>query len=117
MRISNNNNSNNKQFKIPAGFFEKQRAKILASTSEKQHLHQQRVIKRNLVVRSLAIAASLTVIGILSAVWINKSTDKCISFICLLESADFNNLSEDDYNTLDLWEENLIDEEYELLEL
>jgi hypothetical protein len=110
-------NSKNKPFNIPNGFFEKQRTEILDATSEKHHIHKGHVIKRKLVVRSLAMAASLTAIGILSIVWINKSTDKCASFICLLESTDFNNLSESDYNTLDIWEENLIDEEFELLEL
>jgi hypothetical protein len=107
-------NSNRNPFKIPEGFFEKQRSEILAATSDKRSVFQKRVLSIKLY-RSLAFAASLTAIGILGSVWINKTTDNCISFSCLLESTDFNDLSIEDYQTLEIWEEELIDEESELL--
>jgi len=101
-------NSNNDQYKTPYRFFEKQRAEILAATSEKQLVSFQLVsffkksfIKRKTIVHSFAIAASLTGIVLLSTVWINNSNKQCDSFACLLESTNFNNLSQDDYKTLE----------------
>lgn len=107
-------NSNQKPFKIPERFFEKQRSEILAATSENHSVTKQRILPRKLS-RALALAASLTAIGIIAAVWTNNSTEKCISFACLLESTDFNDLSHEDYETLELWEEALIEDESELL--
>ena len=107
-------NSNRKPFKIPEGFFEKQRSEILAATSKNHSVSKKRVLTVKLY-RSLALAASLTAVGFLASVWTNNSTEKCISFACLLESTDFNDLSIEDYQTLEIWEEELIDEESELL--
>ncbi|HIK67629.1 MAG TPA: hypothetical protein EYF95_06630 [Flavobacteriales bacterium] len=107
-------NSNNKPFKIPEGFFEKQRSEILSATSERHSVSKKRVLSIKLS-RSLALAASLTAIGFLVTVWTNKSIDKCISFACLLESTDFNDLNKEEYETLELWQEELTEEEYESL--
>ena len=107
-------NSNNKPFKIPEGFFEKQRSVILSATSERPSVSKKRVLSIKLS-RSLALAASLTAIGFLVTVWTNKSIDNCISFACLLESTDFNDLNKEEYETLELWQEELTEEEYESL--
>ena len=107
-------NSNQKPFKIPEGFFEKQRSEILAATSENHSVTKQHILPRKLS-RAIALAASLTAIGVLAAVWTIQSTEKCISFACLLESTDFNDLSHEDYEMLELWEEALSDDESELL--
>jgi hypothetical protein len=95
-------NSNNDQFKTPYRFFEEQRAEILAATSEKQPISfMERFSNRKTIVHSLAIAASLSGIVILSTVWINNSNNQCDSFACLLESTDFNDLGQEDYKALE----------------
>ena len=94
-------NSINDQFKTPYRFFEEQRAEILTSTSNKKPMFMGIIIKRSPVIQTLAMAASLTGIVILSTFWINKSNNQCDSFACLLESTDFNDLSQKDYDALE----------------
>lgn len=95
------NTLNNKQFKTPYGFFEKQRGEILAATSHKNHVFMGHIIKRSYAIQTLAMAASLTGIVILSTLWMNKSNNECDSFACLLESTNFNDLSQEDYKNLE----------------
>ena len=110
-----NNYSHNNPFKVPDGFFKMQRAELISVTSKQYKIHQKRKVTFKIMLRSITAAASLTAIGVLTSVMLDNAGDKCASYTCLLESTNFNNLSESELDLLEAWEEELIDEEYEML--
>ena len=97
-------------YRVPPNFFEKQKAEILSvvSQSPKKTASVFSLKKIGLV----SIAASLAIFAIALSPWITNSESPCISYACLLESIELDDLSESDELLMQEWEDEELEEEF-----
>jgi hypothetical protein len=96
--------------KVPPNFFEDQKADILSVVS-KSHKKSSSIIPMRKV-RIISIAASLAIFALVLSPWITESETPCISYSCLLESIEFDDLSESDELLIEEWEDEEFEEEF-----
>ena len=96
--------------KVPPNFFENQKADILSAVS-KSHKKSSSIIPMR-TVRIFSIAASLALFALVLSTWITDSETPCISYSCLLESIEFDDLSESDELLIEEWEDEEFEEEF-----
>jgi hypothetical protein len=97
-------------YQVPPNFFEKQKAEILSVVSQSPQKKKSvfSLKKMGLV----SIAASLAAAVFVLSPWITNSETPCISYACLLESIDLDDLSESDELLIEEWEEDEFEEEF-----
>jgi hypothetical protein len=97
-------------YQVPPDFFEKQKAEILSvvSQSPKKAASVFSLKKIGLV----SIAASLAIIAFVLSPWITNSETPCISYACLLENIELDDLSESEERLMQEWEDEELEEEF-----
>ena len=97
-------------YQVPPNFFEKQKAEILSAVSQspKKASSVFSLKKIGLV----SIAASLAIIAFVLSPWITNSETPCISYACLLENIELDDLSESEELLMQEWEDEELEEEF-----
>ena len=97
-------------YQVPPNFFEKQKAEILSAVSQspKKTTSVFSLKKAGLV----SIAASLATVALLLSPWVTNSETPCISYACLLESIELDDLSESEELLMQEWEDEEFEEEF-----
>ena len=97
-------------YQVPPSFFEKQKAEILSvvahSTKKKASFFSLKKIGL------VSIAASLAAAVFVLSPWITNSAPPCITYSCLLESIELDDLSESDELLIEEWEDDVFEEEF-----
>lgn len=97
-------------YQVPPNFFEKQKVEILSvvSQSPQKKTSVFSLKKMGLV----SIAASLAAAVFVLSPWITNSAPPCITYSCLLESIELDDLSESDELLIEEWEDDAFEEEF-----
>ena len=97
-------------YQVPPNFFEKQKAEILSvvSQSPQKKTSVFSLKKMGLV----SIAASLAAAAFVLSPWIKNSETPCISYACLLESIELDDLSESEERLMQEWEDDAFEDEF-----
>jgi len=100
-------------YQVPPKFFEKQKSEILSAVSQspKKSASVFSLKKAGLV----SIAASLATVALLLSPWVTNSETPCISYACLLESIELDDLSENEELLMQEWEDEEFEEEFSII--
>jgi hypothetical protein len=96
--------------KVPLNFFESQRADILSEVSKYSNKRTSIYSLRNVGI--ISIAASLTIFVWFLSPWVSDNGIPCVSYSCLLESTELNDLTESEELLIEEWEEEEMEEEF-----
>jgi hypothetical protein len=99
-------------YHVPPNFFEKQKAEILSAVSQspKKTASVFSLKKIGLV----SIAASLAIGALVISPWITQTKTPCVSFACLLENMELDDLSESEELLMQEWEDDEYEEEFSI---
>ena len=97
-------------YQVPPNFFEKQKAEILSVVSQSPQKKKSvfSLKKMGLV----SIAASLAAVAFVLSPKITNTETACISYACLLESIELDDLSESEERLMQEWEDEEFEEEF-----
>jgi len=97
-------------YQVPPNFFEKQKAEILSVVSQSPQKKKSAFSLKKMGL--VSIAASLALVAFVLSPWIKNSETPCISYVCLLESIELDDLSESDELLIEEWEDDAFEEEF-----
>ena len=97
-------------YQVPPNFFEKQKAEILSVVSQSPQKKKSvfSLKKMGLV----SIAASLALVAFVLSPWITNSESPCITYACLLDSIELDDLSESEERLMQEWEDDAFEDEF-----
>ena len=96
--------------KVPTNFFENQRVDILSEVSKSSNRRTSIYSLRNVSV--IALAASLAISAWIFSPWNSNDGIPCVSYSCLLESIELNDLSESEKLMIEDWQEEEMEDEF-----
>ena len=96
--------------KVPTNFFDSQRADILSEVSRSSNRRTSIYSLRNVSV--IALAASLAISAWIFSPWNSDDGTPCVSYSCLLESIELNDLSESEKLMIEDWQEEEMEDEF-----
>ena len=96
--------------KVPTNFFENQRADILSEVSITSNRRTSIYSLRNVSV--IALAASLAISAWIFSPWNSDDGIPCVSYSCLLESIELDDLSESEKLMIEDWQEEEMEDEF-----
>ena len=96
--------------KVPSNFFESQKADILSEVSRSSYRRTSIYSLRNVGI--ISIAASLVICVWFISPWDSDDGIPCVSYSCLLESIELNDLSESEMLMIEDWQEEEMEEEF-----
>ena len=96
--------------KVPTNFFENQRAAILSEVSITSNRRTSIYALRNVGI--ISIAASLAISAWIFSPWNSDDGIPCVSYSCLLESIELDDLSESEKLMIEDWQEEEMEEEF-----
>ena len=97
-------------YQVPPNFFEKQKAEILSVVSQSPQKKKSAFSLKKMGL--VSIAASLALVAFVLSPWIKNSETPCISYACLLESIELDDLSESEERLMQEWEDDAFEEEF-----
>ena len=97
-------------YQVPPDFFEKQKAEILSVVS--QSPQKKTSVFSLMKIGLVSIAASLAAVAIVVSPWSTNSEPPCITYACLLDSIELDDLSESEERLMQEWEDDAFEDEF-----
>ena len=96
--------------KVPMNFFERQRADILYEVSRSSNRRTSIYSLKNVGI--ISIAASLAIAAWIFSPWNSDDGIPCVSYSCLLESIELDDLSESEKLLIEDWQEEEMEDKF-----